>query len=419
MRFALLGNHADGLNMAQALVETGRHKLISYHGPSQGIEWLHRLDSSLATVGDLEEVLADPGIEFVIVAGAQEDRPQQLRRALQSERHVLCAHPPDKTPDVAYEAAMIQADTGRVLLPLLTEALHPGIRRLAGWFHSAANPLGPIRLLRWERRQMITNEVKGRSRDQEPSGSFPGWGVLRALAGEIAEVSAFAEQETYVAGAPLLLSGRFERGGLFHGTLLPAAGEPNWRLTVLGSKGEAELAWSDAPLGKARLRGRGEAGNFPEECWESWNPWPELVDIFESTVAGSESRIEDRGSRMEDGNAKESPSAIRDPRSANLNVRSSILDPRLSWQDAIRSLELDDAVRRSIGRRRASLLEYPEASEEVGFKGTMTLIGCGLLWVMVLLLVLSRWYPMVGWLILPLLILFLALQLLRWVARKG
>jgi hypothetical protein len=34
-------------------------------------------------------------------------------------------------------------------------------------------------------------------------------------------------------------------------------------------------------------------------------------------------------------------------------------------------------------------------------------------------LVLSRWYPMVGWLILPLLILFLALQLLRWVARKG
>jgi predicted dehydrogenase len=419
MRFALLGNHADGLNMAQALVETGRHKLTSYHGPSQGIEWLHRLDPSLATVGDLEEVLADPAVDLVIVAGALVDRPQQLRRALQSERHVLCVHPPDKTPDIAYEAAMIQDDTGRVLLPLLTECLHPGIRRLAGWFHSADKPLGTIRLLSWERRQLTTNEVKGRGRDQEPSGSFPDWGVLRALGGEIAEVSAFAERDIYVSEAPLLLSGRFDGGGLFHVTLLPDAGEPNWRLTLLGSKAEAEFDWSDAPLGKARLRGRGEPGPFSEECWESWNPWPELVDIFESTVAGYESRIEDGGTRMEDGNAKQSPPAIRDPRSTILKPRSSSLDPRLSWQDAIRSLELDDAVRRSLERRRASLLEYPEASEEVGFKGTMTLIGCGLLWVMLLLLVLSRWYPMVGWLILPLLILFLALQLLRWVARKG
>ena len=90
-----------------------------------------------------------------------------------------------------------------------------------------------------------------------------------------------------------------------------------------------------------------------------------------------------------------------------------------TWQDAIRCLELDDAARRSVQRRRASTLEYPEATEEVGFKGTMTLVGCGLLWLVLLLAILSYWVPYLGWLIAPVLVFFLALQLLRWVIPRG
>jgi hypothetical protein len=45
----------------------------------------------------------------------------------------------------------------------------------------------------------------------------------------------------------------------------------------------------------------------------------------------------------------------------------------------------------------------------------MTLVGCGLVWGMLFLLILSAWVPKLGWLILPLVIAFLALQLLRWV----
>ena len=36
-----------------------------------------------------------------IVAGQADNRAVQLRRSLQSERHVFCVHPPDQTPDVA------------------------------------------------------------------------------------------------------------------------------------------------------------------------------------------------------------------------------------------------------------------------------------------------------------------------------
>ena len=81
----------------------------------------------------------------------------------------------------------------------------------------------------------------------------------------------------------------------------------------------------------------------------------------------------------------------------------------------MRCLELDDAARRSVERRRASALEYPEATEETGFKGTMTLAGCGLLWAVLLLLIGSAWLPWLGWLIIPVLAGFLGLQMLRWV----
>ena len=56
-----------------------------------------------------------------------------------------------------------------------------------------------------------------------------------------------------------------------------------------------------------------------------------------------------------------------------------------------------------------------ETGEEVGFKGTMTLLGCGILWCILLLLVLSAWLPWLGRVIIPVLIVFLSLQLLRWV----
>src|SRR5205807_9081695 len=124
--------------------------LGTFTGAPSGVEELRRRGLAPVLVGDLEEVLADPSIEAVIVASGPGVRPDHLRRALQSERHVLCVHPADQTPDVAYEAAMIQGDTRCVLMPLLPEALHPGIGRLAELARDEA-PLGAVRLIEMER----------------------------------------------------------------------------------------------------------------------------------------------------------------------------------------------------------------------------------------------------------------------------
>src|SRR6516162_8587913 len=102
MRFALLGTHPDGLGMAAALILTGRHELTAYTTSRLDETFLARVGPAARPVGDLEEVLADPAVEAVIVAGILANRPAQLRRSLQSERHVVCVYPPDRTPDVAY-----------------------------------------------------------------------------------------------------------------------------------------------------------------------------------------------------------------------------------------------------------------------------------------------------------------------------
>ncbi len=378
MRFALLGDHPDGVEMACALAESGRHRVLACTAPL-GEDVLRRWGGEVRRVSDLEEVLADPAIEAVIIAGHLGVRPAQLRRALQSERHVLCAHPPDQTPEIAYEAAMIRNDTGCVLLPLLPEATHPAIRRFAEFVcrkDGNASPIGVFRLLEMERGAV--DEVLDGIWIAGQKPSFPGWDILRTIGGEIQEVSAFAEGEELREGEPVLVAGRFEEGGLFHVTLLPREKQPSWRLTAIGSTGRVELLFPQGWHGPAFLDWRDADGETHEEYWEYWDPWPALIEAFEQMIEKSADR------------------------------------PRQSWQDALRALELDDAARRSVERRRSSLLEYPEATEEVGFKGTMTLVGCSLVWSMLLLLILSRWWPMLGWLVVPLIVVFLGLQLLRY-----
>ena len=48
----------------------------------------------------------------------------------------------------------------------------------------------------------------------------------------------------------------------------------------------------------------------------------------------------------------------------------------------------------------------------------MTLVGCGVLWVVLLLVILTAWVPMLRWTIVPLLVVFLGMQFLRYFLPK-
>jgi predicted dehydrogenase len=405
MRFALLGDHPDGLDMARALAASGRHEIVVYSGSAIGLEYLGRWRIAARSVGDMEEVLADPEVEAVIVAGKPADRPAQLRRALQSERHVLCVHPADDSPDLAYEAAMIQGDTGMILLPLVAEALHPALRQMKELLTAA----GELRLVEMERWSTDTPLLETGTPGHD--AGLPGWDVLRFVGGEIIEIVGLAPAEEMQAEEPVLLSGRFERGGLLQVTLLPQQAEARWRLTVRTTVSRLELQFPDGWPGAARLTWIDEQGQHREETWDPWDPWAALVEVFEERVGRRQLAAVTGGQQAVSNEDKISS------RPLGPTLRPTVHGPRpiLSWQDEVRCLELDDAARRSIERRRASTLEYQEATEEATFKGTMTLAGCSLLWGSLILLLLSAWLPFLGWLILPVFGLFLLLQLLRWV----
>jgi predicted dehydrogenase len=383
MRFALVGDHPDGLRTARALAATGRHSVVVVCGTAAEFEGARR-------TGDLEDVLADPQVEAVIVAGPPGDRLAQLRRVLQSERHALCVHPVDQKPDGAYEMNMLQGDVHQVVLPLLPEPFHPGFVKLVELAGGPEAPFGRPRLVEVERRE--TGEVLALGDAGRRNPSLPGWDLLRRIGGEIAEVFAFAAKEEAEPGEPILLNGRFERGGLFRSLLLPRQPEALFRLHVLGEAGTAEWVFPQGCDGPSELTWGGSDTRH-HLTWPAFDPWPAVVAAFEQAIADWSIA------------ARPAPAAGAEP-SKRLTV---------SWQDEVRCLELDDAARRSLERRRASTLDYQEASEEVGFKGTMTLVGCLMLWSVLGLVLLSAIFPALGWLIIPVLFAFLGLQLLRWV----
>ncbi len=383
MNFGLIGAHADGLAMARALAESG-HVLTAFAGPRAAADILRPLQ----TFNEVEALLARPEIELVIVADELEHRPAVLRRALQSEKHVLCVHPADVRLDVAYEAVLIQKDTRKLLLPLLPDRLMPGFLRLqqllregtfgtlqviectTGW-HALAGPPGT-----WERSPLVRV-----------------WELLRGLGGEIQEVSALAsrpgglgeELPPLEPGEPVTINGQFARGGLFRVLVLPMpAGQPS-QLVLRGETGQAELTFSADLSARSGLRVKvGEEER--QEQWGTWQPWPALAQVV---------------------NARLRSAGERPP------VR-----PALTWQDEIRCLELFDAARRSAQRGRVVSMHYGEITEESTFKGVMTAAGCGLLWLVLILVIAGIWAPWLWHGIVPLLILFLALQLLGWVVPK-
>jgi predicted dehydrogenase len=347
MRFAMLRNHPDGAAVAKALANSGRHQVV----PSST---------------DIEEILADPAVDAVIVAGEPGERLDQLRRVLQSERPAFCVHPVDAKADGAYEIDMLQGDVHQIVMPLLPLAVNRGVTEFAQKVQSAGQP----RLIELEYRS--AGELLF---DREAGPHFPGWELLRALGGAVAEVQAFAPEETVRRGEPVTLQGRFESGALFRAAYLP--GQPATRISLRAVMPD------------------GEIDSGPIEISE--RDWAELVNRFDSAIA----------------HLKVSPRAAPGAGLGALTqTRSFAAGP--TWLDEIRAAELDDAGRRSIERRRAVTLEYQTVTEDVGFKGTMTLVGCGLLWAIPVLLLASVWLPQVGWLIVPVLFGFLLLQLLRW-----
>jgi predicted dehydrogenase len=414
MKFALLGDHADGVDVTRALTANRRHELAAYSGPLLGADVLQRAGLSPKRVGDWEDVLADPDIAFVVVAGSLAARGAMLRRAVQSERHVLCVHPADPKPDLAFEAALMQADTGCVVWPLLAEAFHPGVARFAQLARDRGQGVLEIRRASPEEFWLGTD-------GDDPKPGLPGWDVLRRIGGEIVEVFGLAADEEPMRGQPLLVMGRFADGSLFHAAYQANQPDNFWRIALAGPRPLA-LVFPDGWPGPATLTHEDDTGALRTENWPAQAPWAPLIEAFEGAMMKRPQRRPSQAPGVTDERCWTTSGA--DDNTAAIQAADTMIGaaqrepgPRLGWTDEIRALELDDSIRRSLHYRRSYTLDLQDATEEASFKGTMTLVGCSLMWITLVLLFLSIWFPWMGWLIFPALGVFLVMQLLRHFVR--
>lgn len=263
--------------------------------------------------------------------------------------------------------------------------VEPAVSPRAGAASAALKVPGSLAARIVEVERWASEEILLEAEEEGHKPGFPGWDILRCVGGEIGEIFLLSGPEDIQRGEPLLLTGQFVAGGLFQATYLPLQAEARLRVAVVSRHGKAELVFPEGWPGPARLIYGDEQGQEQVEAWPAFDPWSALVEAFDLAVQNN---------------------AARNSQHA---VTSGV-----AWQDAIRALELDDAARRSAQRRRASTLEYQEVTEESSFKGTMTLVGCSMLWISLLLLILSAWLPWLGWVIAPVFGVFLLLQLLRW-----
>jgi myo-inositol 2-dehydrogenase/D-chiro-inositol 1-dehydrogenase len=215
--------------------------------------------------------------------------------------------------------------------------------------------------------------------------------LARVLAGDLTHVSALAvgAEETRYANLGVQLSGPREIAVRW--TIQAGEQQPGCRLNLQAAGGRAEL-WMPEE-GDWRMQTR--IGEQPhEERFAPWDPAAEAWSRFQRLMAGES------------------------------------VAP--NWVDCCRAVELTETIDRSLKKGRTIELHYEDYSEQGTFKGTMTSLGCGLLFAALVIMVLAalagnlvRWFPFLQplprhWatILLALFGLFLALQSLRLVFAK-
>lgn len=380
MRFALLGSDPDALALAATAAGSDRHELTCLvEVPERDAAALRALAPRIRTERGWEALLTDEAADAAIVAADpdEERRAEQLRKLIQERKPLLVAHPVFPSMLLYYELDMIRRETGCVVQPYLPARWHPAVEFLQSWTGGDA-PFGRLEQV------VVERTMENRSQRRVLEQFARDVDLLRALCGEPNKVSALAPSADAAGYAALGVQLSGPSGVAVRWSVAPARDEPAGKVTLWYERGEAVLRLPargtrrDEPPWRLEVSTEGKNG----ETWPDFDPPGEALETFARAVAGE---------------------AVRP-----------------DWSDAARSVELAEAVERSLRRGRTVELYHEDFSEEATFKGTMTSLGCGILMFGLATLVVAAAFGQHGrWLYVLLVVFgaFLALQLFRLVFR--
>jgi len=379
MNVFILGNGIEELGWASWLLARTEHRLdAAFPGFS---------DPALAGVAvprDLDDALARQGIDTVIVGGPIEQRGEVLRRAAAEGFAIICLHPPGADSEAYYQVALSRAETGAVIVPDLPLRLHPGVAALRQ--AASTGELGAFRGVRIESPSVgegidLARVVFPRLID-----------AVRALLGEIEALTATGDPTGDQPDLELIVQLRAPLGRKAELRIWSGPDEPS-RLSLLGAGGSLTLEFEPRFDQPARLIRR---ASFPAEHCQELAPWDAHEAIF-SVLAASRAR----------------------------NAGPDLPSPNL--HDATRAMELAEATTRSLRRGRTVDLHYEPITEEASFKSVMTSTGCLILLGALCTLPLAlagpalglNWTIFIAYLIPPILVIFVVLQILRFAVRSS
>jgi myo-inositol 2-dehydrogenase/D-chiro-inositol 1-dehydrogenase len=374
MTFLILGDGAEELAWAHAIARNPRHRLgAAYPGFEEFPDALRPTD--------LDGALALADVEAVVVGRGLQSRGESLRRVAAAGLPAICLHPPGDDSEAYYQVALSRAETGAVVIPDLPIRLHPGLKSL----HRAIDDseLGEFRGLRLEwsgepdefdlARYLFPRLVDG----------------VRALIGEVDAVTATGDRPGPRPTEELIvhLRGSDSRRAevrIARGPKAPV------RMMFNGTSGSLIFDFPANCEGRSKLIRR--TSMAPETVTEldPWDPHAAILGALVEAVASREQNIH--------------PNLI----------------------DGTRAMELSEATVRSLKRGKTVDLFYEEITEASTFKGVMTSIGCVVLLSILAVLPVALIGPPLGipetinlaYLIPPVLVLFILLQLLRFVVRS-
>jgi len=378
MNVLIVGNGIEELGWASWLLARREHQLdAAFPGFS---------DPGLASVPvprDLDDALARPGLDAVIVGGLIEYRGEVLRRAAAEGLSVICLHPPGPDSEAYYQVALSRAETGAVIVPDLPLRLHPGVAALRQ--AASTGELGAFRGVR------IESPCLGEGIDLARVVVPRLIDVVRALLGEIEALTATGDPPGDQPDLELIVQLRAALGRRAELRIWSGPDEPS-RLSFLGTAGSLTLEFDPRFQQPARLIRRMSSAAEHRQELAPWDSYEAIISVLAASRA----------------------------RRAGPDL------PCPNLHDATRAMELAEATTRSLRRGRTVDLYYEPITEEAGFKSVMTSTGCLILLGALCTLPLAlagpalgmNWTIFIAYLIPPILVIFVLLQILRFAVRK-
>ena len=378
MNILILGNEEEELAWAHWLLDRPDHRLDAVF-PGFADPALAGIPAPL----DLDDALATAGLDAVILGGPIEFRGEALRRAAAEGFAIICLHPPGMDSEAYYQVSLSREETGATIVPDLPLRLHPGVTALRQSLSDGE--MGAFRTLRLE----VTSDATGTDLVRVVFARVVD--VVRTLLGEIQALTATGDPPGETPDIELVV--QLRTGDSRRGEVRIRSGPPEpARLTLLAANGSLTLEFDPWLEGPARLVRH--APSSPPQVTE-FAPWDAHEAIFSVL-------------------------------SSSLGRRNEPALPGPSLHDGTRAMELAEAAVRSLRRGRTVELHYESISEEATFKSVMTSTGCLILIAILFVLPLSMagpplgltWTLFIPYLIPPVLVIFVVMQILRLAVRR-